>query len=824
MSLEASGETGWDQFATNERMYGVSSTYDENIYTTAIDRNNPQYRRREAEAARIAREMEDAEKRRRDADTGDGLDEEDKYSGVRREAAVQLPKRGAGSYIPPSQRPISSTPTVQGAPFDPAIISSQLAKPAPPAPVPAVAAPEKATEPAPAPAAPVTEQLKPQAAETATRDTSVPATASSQTPKRPTEQTAEDHMRKTADAFKEFANMEKLKARQAQEAKRAGVKQEKNVRLNDLKKFAANFKLNTRVPDDLVPILAKNREKQAEIQNKAEEAAKEAEIKAEEKKKDKAADATPPAPSSATSQAQSGATPVPDPRLPFNNHSRARVSQQMRAPLLPGQGQSPRAPLSQRLQQNQHYGRGAIPPPQPLPADLRIPTGPAIPASDRAPLSPTSATRLNVNAFEFRPAASNFTPSGTTPSPQRTTNEMEIAAAPAASASSASSEASASFFGKDKKPVPVKDRKDIESSFNPIKRMLSEEHPEEHKKPIAANGGIPQPYRTPPTWNVSAENANVSYRDSFPKSQAPSQGPSPLHTPNTNGPMPHAHQLPIHLQAPQISTPQQRQPFYAQPHHGQAPAFDPRMQQFGPGGSLQSSPRFHPANPAFNGQMPHMQMPQFAGQPMPHFGMSPSMGHRQPQVMPGAPMMMPVQQYGQSTFDQTPHGLYVPNSIPVPQMRGQGFPPQGPQFGGPQMGGQMMVPNHSGGYLNGPIPQQQQQQPYSPMPPHAQPHLPHNMQGHGAPGGGYAGSPRPTMMQHQGSHQGFQPHQSQMQQHTQQPPFAPSQGQPHPYHYQQQRQMSGQQFPQMTPRQQQAVPQHNSPGMGGGVGQGDEGK
>jgi len=130
-----------------------------------------------------------------------------------------------------------------------------------------------------------------------------------------------------------------------------------------------------------------------------------------------------------------------------------------------------------------------------------------------------------------------------------------------------------------------------------------------------------------------------------------------------------------------------------------------------------------------------------------------------------------------------------------------------------------MMQQGSSGYMNGhPMPQQS----YSPMPPHAQPQMPH-MQHQGTPSG-YSSSPRagPQMMQHQGSHQGFQPHMAQMQQ----PPFTPSSGHSHPYHVQhQQRQTSGQGFPShMTPRQQQAVPHLPSPGMPGGAGPGDEGK
>lgn len=56
MSLESGGE--WDQFKANEQRFGVTSDYDENIYTTRIDKSHPLHRMREAEAERIAREIE----------------------------------------------------------------------------------------------------------------------------------------------------------------------------------------------------------------------------------------------------------------------------------------------------------------------------------------------------------------------------------------------------------------------------------------------------------------------------------------------------------------------------------------------------------------------------------------------------------------------------------------------------------------------------------------------------------------------------------------------------------------------------------------------
>jgi hypothetical protein len=51
----------------------------------------------------------------------------------------------------------------------------------------------------------------------------------------------------------------------------ADTPEQRAARLNDLKSFAANFKLNTPVPSGLLPILARDREKQLEIKKKAEQ-------------------------------------------------------------------------------------------------------------------------------------------------------------------------------------------------------------------------------------------------------------------------------------------------------------------------------------------------------------------------------------------------------------------------------------------------------------------------------------------------------------------------------------------------------------------------
>ena len=91
-SLEGPGSKSsapWDQFAENSRRFGLTTDYDENIYTTKIDKNHPQYKQRLADAEKKAREIERsmasnphvAEERITDhVSTEDNrLDEEDKY-------------------------------------------------------------------------------------------------------------------------------------------------------------------------------------------------------------------------------------------------------------------------------------------------------------------------------------------------------------------------------------------------------------------------------------------------------------------------------------------------------------------------------------------------------------------------------------------------------------------------------------------------------------------------------------------------------------------------------------------------------------------------
>lgn len=103
LSLDDDGKA-WDQFETNEQKFGIKSFFDENLYTTTIDRTNPRYNDLKQKADKLAAEIEGSsyagnghlsEERVIKFDDS-GLDEEDKYSGVFREE-------------PKPQSPVSST-------------------------------------------------------------------------------------------------------------------------------------------------------------------------------------------------------------------------------------------------------------------------------------------------------------------------------------------------------------------------------------------------------------------------------------------------------------------------------------------------------------------------------------------------------------------------------------------------------------------------------------------------------------------------------------------------------------------------------------------
>ncbi|CAB9515436.1 binding protein [Seminavis robusta] len=97
---------GWDQFEANEKLFNVNATFDENLYTTELDKTQID-NRKIAEAERLAREIENttssnmhvAEERGHVVQVD--FDEEDRYSGVLKESAVTAtPQPSASSGKP----------------------------------------------------------------------------------------------------------------------------------------------------------------------------------------------------------------------------------------------------------------------------------------------------------------------------------------------------------------------------------------------------------------------------------------------------------------------------------------------------------------------------------------------------------------------------------------------------------------------------------------------------------------------------------------------------------------------------------------------------
>ncbi|EAQ84056.1 hypothetical protein CHGG_10460 [Chaetomium globosum CBS 148.51] len=475
-SLEKPSAGGaWDQFAENERLFGLKTDYDENIYTTAIDKSHPQYKERLAAAERKAREIERtlpttshvAEERVMDFVGGeDQRDEEDKYSGVRRQDFPPLATRD-NKYTPPARRAPTGQATVKGVPVDPAIISSQLKS----TPTPKPTQTPKTTEPksqvaAEKPATPVSDKpaeskagaaagaaaatgKAPESKAETTSDAKA-ADAKDGTAARPAATTSRGASkvgpvpgatanveRDVLSSFRNFATTQRF---MAEKVRTTRAKADKEVKLTELKKFAENFKLFTPVPKDLISIIAKDPAKQKQIQDKAkhnmDELAKQKEVATQDKEMTTSKDtqgkasaeqsgaSTPAATADAARGSSRPAAPQhsgsaggvpgrhqgnrssynPQPHYQYNRNNRP-------PPHMAPQSQTT-GNLAQRLrnveqQKMQHPHMGQHPPP-----DMRLPpTGPANsvdPGFNRrmnAAPPPFMGPKLNPNSHEFRPNA-----------------------------------------------------------------------------------------------------------------------------------------------------------------------------------------------------------------------------------------------------------------------------------------------------------------------------------------------------------------------------------------------------------------------------------
>ena len=642
--------------------------------------------------------------------------------------------------MPPARRFPTAKATVPGAPVDPAIITSQIArKDNIPINEPHATPPQSHTDVTQADIKP--SPTVPQTKETTKNGEDTPANSSRPTGAAkgpiPSDSATANVEANLLDSFRSFANMEKMRV---SDHRRQRVSQDKAIKLNDLMKFSKNFNLKTPVPKDLVPILAKDKSKQEEIMEKAQRNAQQFSTSSLNQittsSDQKPLKTVPEGP-----RENVQALPIVPDRQDFNTgrHGYPSQNQQAMLPLRDRQLQSQNNPLpsdkpaqgylGHRLHEShgQHKAgmRVAVPSPIPIHGGSRPSTRPAVgqtsnsqtPSSVRTPTSAVSS-KFNIKAAEFKPnpAASSFRPNN---GPSAISTPVTTPSArPASRAQSPTA-----FFG-DRKPLSNNERPSIKGNFNPLKRLKENAVNEGKAKDYSSNGGIKYAYTTAPTWKMVRDDSPLkSYAGMFEDvgSASGKISPQPVH--QVNSTLPHQHQLPHHLQqvhggTPHLQTPHPA-PFPVQPQaqhfsSGQHHYDDHRMHL-----SASNPTPYHPSPRMQNNTMafpsPMQQPAQLAyGQPMPQYLMGPS--GPQPahfRQLPGAPQMMPtqgpqlaapmmVQQTSQSGFMAPSHGMAVPFNPQVqmyppgqtPSYNGQSQPPSG--YPSPGRGAPMMM--HQGSH------------------------------------------------------------------------------------------------------------------------------
>ncbi|KAG5734677.1 hypothetical protein E4T56_gene18681, partial [Termitomyces sp. T112] len=408
------GNTAWDQFAVNEKLFGLKTDFDENLYTTKLDRSAADFKERERHAQRIANEIISAttnnphiaeERNLNLADSG--LNEEDKYGAV---------VRGQNAYVPPGARKQPTPPDI------------------------------------------------PKVSINGPDGTALPCSSSKTPSPVPNKQPAD-----ALPAFRDFVTNEKERLTRKRQAL---VKSEMDKRMADLVKFSQSFKLNKPIPDDLVPILAKDEEKQRAIREKSSQDANSSQARS----------IGPPTPANAARGTQvaaakiSTARPTPAAKTSTNPVAitKAPTSKSITS------SDTPTKKPAMVIQAIQPF-RGKKAPTNGAPSS----PGPAPNGS----MSPTAA-RLNVNASSFRPnaKASTFTPSSASASPK---SKPEATPNP--------------FFGA--RPIKKSPIVNIKDDFNPFK-----------------NGKNVEVSTTGPSWPYTGKR----YSQMFP--------PAPQHPPHQHPP------------------------------------------------------------------------------------------------------------------------------------------------------------------------------------------------------------------------------------------------------------------------------------------------
>jgi hypothetical protein len=534
--------------------------------------------------------------------------------------------------------------------------------------------------------------------------------------------------RDVVSAFKNFATRERFQADKMRSSK---AKADKEVKLHELKKFAASFKLNSPVPSDLVSIIAKDPAKQREIQEKARRNAEEqAEQAKQAKMNSEAASSTSMASDFKAVQRPAavsphGGVPTPGatsrqnigraqgflPQGPYSSQSfRGDRPTQTQTNPLNAQGR-PVQGLGARLRNLEQSKNGQVAN-QPLQHESRQPpTGPANsvdPSFSRRSSGAISmmGNKLNPNINEFKPNpfAATFSPNG----------NRSAASSPRSNSTSATPQLVLVPFSSLVRRKRLQTPGKPSNEFDIVESAATVQPPAGLGKRWDGNGGVKPAYDTLPTFRQINEHEpaessmHQTYVKVFENSPYPNQTMSPPQPPHVHPQVPHQHQLPFHLQQGSHNMSQRQSPRQPQIHlhnnqhnHGPIMPFNPsddhRMM---PSHSAQSfaSPRLQPVAMAYPSPMgqpaqlaynqPNMQYPMAPGGPQMAQYRSYSGGHQfLPQQAPhmAGPVMMPA---------PAANGFMAPGGIvsPAPQMM---YPAGQPHFI-PQGNGPPPIPGSNG--------------------------------------------------------------------------------------------------------------------------------
>lgn len=631
----------WDQFMANQQLFGVTATFNEEAYTTPLDRNAPDFKEREAKAIKIANEIQNsttnnahiAEERNFLDDSG--VNEEDKYGAV---------VRGPNAYVPPAARA-----TTAGQP--PSALRADANRSA--ASTSGVDTHTGAAAHANTSAVPVVEVSR--------------APVNTSDPKSLTPVAGKPGENNLVGTFRDFVDNERLRL---EKKVKQMVKKEKDNRIADLLKFSQEFKLNRPIPTDLLPILSKDEKKQHAIAERSKTEAESSNARAigatvpvHHAAEHSPQGSTPPivhVGKADTSQvkrplAASGTTAIP-PRLPVPP---ANASSTATKPT--GSSTSGSRVSTMVIQK--------IPPFRKKPeSNASAAAAASSSATDAAvpPASPTNSNTSASNAFKFNAKASSFRPN-----PNASAFKSVITSAPTAGKTVKVEQPVPPnpFFGPrtvNKKPVHIKE------DFNPFKyaqmaeasatlpqwpysgkryiQMFPSIHPSNHAPPMPG-----PPFEEDPAtvtargYGVMYTYAPYPYQGQHPQQQmmavpgaaAPPAGyvPSPFMQPVPYPPPPHQANGPPTMYAPP--------PMNGMQPHGYPPGPPP-----GP----------YPPNGAPRGSVPPTPIQQHAYA----YHQSPQMSHAVPY-----PIMI----------SQPP----PPGGAAQPHPYDQNGPPGGPNAGPPPM-------------------------------------------------------------------------------------------------------------------------------------------